>query len=80
MATAAKPKASAVKSPPFLWEGKNRDGKTVRGEMRAASESVVQTTLRRQGITNAKIKKVRFKSAAGLLARISRYLLGNWRP
>ena len=29
MATAAKPKASAVKETPFLWEGKNRDGKTV---------------------------------------------------
>jgi type IV pilus assembly protein PilC len=62
MATAARPKASAVKESNFLWEGKNKDGKSVRGEMRAASESVVQTTLRRQGIANAKVKKVRFKS------------------
>ena len=62
MATAARPKASAVKESTFLWEGKNKDGKTVRGEMRAASESVVQTTLRRQGITNTKVKKVRFKT------------------
>lgn len=62
MATAARPKASAVKESTFLWEGKNKDGKSVRGEMRAASESVVQTTLRRQGIANAKVKKVRFKS------------------
>ncbi len=62
MATAAKPRASAVKESSFLWEGRNKDGKTVRGEIRAASESVVQTTLRRQGITNTKIKKVRFKS------------------
>jgi type IV pilus assembly protein PilC len=30
--------------------------------MRAASESVVQTTLRRQGVTNTKVKKVRFKT------------------
>jgi type IV pilus assembly protein PilC len=61
MAT-ARPKASAVKENTFQWEGKNKDGKAVRGEMRAASESVVQTTLRRQGITNTKVKKLRFKS------------------
>ncbi|MBU1365353.1 MAG: type II secretion system F family protein [Gammaproteobacteria bacterium] len=62
MATAARSRASAVKENTFLWEGRNKDGKTVRGEMRAASESVVQTTLRRQGITGAKVKKVRFKT------------------
>lgn len=62
MATAAKSRSSAVKESAFLWEGRNKDGKTVRGELRAASESVVQTTLRRQGITNTKVKKVRFKS------------------
>lgn len=62
MATAARSRASAVKESTFLWEGKNKDGKSVRGEMRAASDSVVQTTLRRQGVTNAKIKKIRFKT------------------
>jgi type IV pilus assembly protein PilC len=62
MATAAKSRARSVKENAFLWEGKNKDGKMVRGEMRAASESVVQTTLRRQGISNAKVKKVHFKS------------------
>lgn len=61
MAT-ARPRASAVKENTFQWEGKNKDGKAVRGEMHAASESVVQTTLRRQGITNTKVKKLRFKS------------------
>jgi len=61
MATAGRSKARNVKESAFLWEGKNKDGKTVRGEIRAASETVVQTTLRRQGISNAKIKKVRFK-------------------
>lgn len=69
MATAAKPKISAVKETPFLWEGKNRDGKTVRGEMRAATESVVQTTLRRQGITNTKVKKLRFKSGGRISSK-----------
>jgi type IV pilus assembly protein PilC len=61
MATAAKSKAK-IRESTFLWEGKNKDGKTVRGELRAASLSVVQTTLRRQGITNPKIKKQHFKS------------------
>ncbi len=64
MATAAKSRASAVKEVAFLWEGKNRDGKLLRGEMRAASESVVQAKIRRQGITNTKVKKVRFKSGS----------------
>ena len=63
MAT-AKPRASAVKESAFLWEGKNKDGKLVRGEIRAASESVVQARLRRQGISNTKVKKVRFKSGS----------------
>ncbi len=61
MATAAKPRILVVKEYTYLWEGKNRDGKVVRGEMRAASEAVVQTSLRRQGIFNAKVKKARFK-------------------
>ncbi|RIX48792.1 MAG: type II secretion system F family protein [Rhodocyclales bacterium GT-UBC] len=61
MATASKQKAK-VKESAFLWEGKNKDGKIVRGEIRAASESVVQSILRRQGVSNAKVKKVRFKS------------------
>lgn len=62
MATAARPKTPAVKESTFQWEGRNKDGKSVRGEMRAASESVVQTTLRRQGISNTKVKKLRARS------------------
>lgn len=62
MATAAKSRASAVKEVTF-WEGKNRDGRLT-GEMRAASESVVQAKIRRQGVSNTKVKKVRFKSGS----------------
>ncbi len=62
MATAAaKKKISDVKEFTFLWEAKNKDGRTIRGEMRAASHSVVQSTLRRQGVFNAKVKKQSFK-------------------
>ncbi|MBI3145882.1 MAG: type II secretion system F family protein [Pseudogulbenkiania sp.] len=39
------------------WEGKDRAGKVVRGEMRAESEMVAKAQLRRQGITLLKLKK-----------------------
>jgi type IV pilus assembly protein PilC len=54
MATAA---AAKPKEFTFSWEGKDKAGKTVRGEVRAAGENMVQATLRRQGITGAKVKK-----------------------
>lgn len=62
MATQSKKNTLIVKENTFVWEGKSRDGKVVRGEMRAASEAVVQSTLRRQGVVGAKVKKLRFKS------------------
>lgn len=62
MATSgAKRKSSDVKEAIFIWEGKNKEGKAVRGEMRAASVNVVQSTLRRQGVSNAKVKKQSFR-------------------
>jgi len=42
----------------FAWEGKDKHGKTVRGELRAATETVVKTSLRRQGILVSKVKKL----------------------
>ena len=41
----------------FEWEGKDRNGKQVRGEMRAGGENQVQSSLRRQGVVQLKIKK-----------------------
>jgi type IV pilus assembly protein PilC len=64
MATADKARTPGIKESTFQWEGRNKDGKTVRGEMRAASESVVQSTLRRQGVSSAKVKKLRTKSGS----------------
>src|SRR5512135_92473 len=43
----------------FNWEGKDKTGKLVRGEMRATGSTVVTATLRRQGILVQKIKKQR---------------------
>ncbi|MDO9611272.1 MAG: type II secretion system F family protein, partial [Serpentinimonas sp.] len=47
----------------FEWEGKDRNGKPVRGEVRAAGENQVQATLRRQGVLVQKLKKRRTASA-----------------
>ncbi len=60
MATQAKAGAQ-TKEQIFAWEGKDKTGKSVRGEMRAGGEAIVGATLRRQGImvTKVKVKKVK---------------------
>ena len=62
MATATRPvrKDSGSKDQVFNWEGKDKSGKQVRGEMRAGGEAMVQATLRRQGILVTKVKKRSF--------------------
>ncbi len=63
--TGAKPsvkKAVAkVKEYNFAWEGKDRTGKLIKGEMRAGGANVVQSTLRRQGVSVLKVTKKRMK-------------------
>lgn len=49
--------AKTVKQMTFLWEGKDKKGKIIKGEIRASGEAVVNATLRRQGITVTKVKK-----------------------
>lgn len=63
MATATKSakRAQEVKEYTFLWVGKNKAGKIVRGEHRANSQAVVNATLRRQGILATKISKQSFR-------------------
>ena len=43
----------------FDWEGKDKNGKLVRGEMRAGGEAMLNASLRRQGILVTKVKKRR---------------------
>jgi hypothetical protein len=63
MATAtSRPNLKSVKEVIFEWEGKDRNGKIVRGELRAAGEHQVQATLRRQGILVTKVRKRRMRS------------------
>ncbi|MCX7190235.1 MAG: type II secretion system F family protein [Methylotenera sp.] len=47
----------ATKEITYSWEGKDKKGKIVKGEMRATGNSFVNATLRRQGITVTKVKK-----------------------
>jgi type IV pilus assembly protein PilC len=57
-ATAAAAK-SRIKDIVFEWEGKDKNGKPVRGEMRAGGEAMVSASLRRQGVMVSKVKKRR---------------------
>ena len=64
MATSAK--AAGTKEVVYEWEGKDRNGKQVRGEIRAAGENQVKSVLRRQGVTPTKIKKRRMGSGRSI--------------
>lgn len=50
----------------FTWEGKDRSGKMVKGEVRAAGENMVKASLRRQGILVTKVKKKRVTGGKGV--------------
>jgi type IV pilus assembly protein PilC len=52
-------KDQQVKEALYHWEGKDRSGKLVKGEVRAPGEASVSAHLRRQGINITKIKKSR---------------------
>ena len=49
--------AKATKEVLYSWEGKDKKGKSIKGEMKATGDSFVNATLRRQGITVTKVKK-----------------------
>ena len=51
-----------VKETVYAWEGKDKSGKTVRGELRAGGEAMVNVTLRRQGVMVTKVKKKVYRS------------------
>src|SRR3954467_5389187 len=48
-----------VKEYSFSWEGRDRTGKILKGDMRASGEAVVQSTLRRQGVAVIRVKRQR---------------------
>ncbi len=64
MATAAA--ATRIKEIVFEYEGKDKNGKIVRGEMRAGGEAMVNASLRRQGILITKVKKRRLSGGRAI--------------
>jgi type IV pilus assembly protein PilC len=62
-ATAKKP---TVKEFIFMWTGKDKAGKIIRGESRAVGEAQVNSMLRRQGIKVDSIKKQRMGSGGSV--------------
>jgi type IV pilus assembly protein PilC len=65
MATAAI-SAKKIKDIVFEWEGKDKNGKIVRGEMRAGGEAMVSASLRRQGVMVNKVKKRRMSGGKSI--------------
>ena len=59
MAVAAKNKKAKPKEFSFAWEGKDKTGRIIKGEMRAPGDATVSAHLRRQGVQVTKIKKLR---------------------
>ncbi|MGH7928192.1 MAG: type II secretion system F family protein, partial [Candidatus Binatia bacterium] len=49
--------AQAAQAVTFLWEGTNKKGGRVKGELQAANEALLKADLRRQGISPLKVKK-----------------------
>ena len=66
MATAT---SKGIKEFVFEWEGKDRGGKQVRGEIRASGENQVKVSLRRQGVLATKIKKRSMRSGKSIKPR-----------
>ncbi|MBU6485205.1 MAG: type II secretion system F family protein [Betaproteobacteria bacterium] len=67
MATASIPRSNRKpRELTFLWEGVDRSKKPVRGELRAISETVATTQLRRQGIRVDKIKRQAFRGGRSI--------------
>src|SRR5215831_1607130 len=64
MATAIAQRQSQVKEYTFLWEGVDRNNRHVRGEAKAASEAVVNSNLRRQGIRITKLRRQSFRGGS----------------
>jgi type IV pilus assembly protein PilC len=61
----ARASASSIKQVPYVWEGTDKIGKKLKGEMLAPGEAFVRQSLRRQGINVVKISKQGFFSSKG---------------
>jgi type IV pilus assembly protein PilC len=57
MAVARAGSVAATKQVPYVWEGTDKLGKKIKGEMLAPGEAFVRQSLRRQGINAVKVSK-----------------------
>ena len=48
---------AAVKSEMFVWEGVDKSGKRIKGEMSGQNDALIKAQLRRQGVNPLKVKK-----------------------
>lgn len=56
-ASSSRKKSQTKANDTFIWQGVNRKGKKISGELSAASLTDLKTQLRKQGVTPGKIKK-----------------------
>ncbi len=63
------PRKSAEREHLYEWEGRDRSGKLVRGEMRAIGDMAVQVSLRRQGILVQKLRRRRSPQGGRIKAK-----------
>ena len=50
--------AKQIKNSAFAWEGINRRGQTIKGEMSGQNAAMVKAQLRKQGVNPLKVRKV----------------------
>lgn len=53
--------ATAPKEKVYVWQAKDKKGRSMTGEMKAESESVVRVALRSRNLLDIKVKKQSFK-------------------
>jgi type IV pilus assembly protein PilC len=69
MATVAKKDLKDVKLYNYSWSGKDKSGKTQKGELRAGGEHIVLAQLRRQGLQKITVKKVSSRGGKKISAK-----------
>lgn len=60
--------SSSTKESLYAWEGKDKKGKIIKGEMRALGDAYVKASLRRQGVSVGKVKKVSSFASKGSIS------------
>ncbi len=60
--------SSSTKESLYAWEGKDKKGKIIKSERRALGDAYVKASLRRQGVTVGKVKKVSSFASKGSIS------------